>query len=88
MPRKPSEVPEWLKDYERHWIDGYDTAEIWRWLNDELDARLGKATAYCDRILAHNPNGAELMFLREVKQILQGLDDGRAANETEKHDAK
>jgi hypothetical protein len=41
------------------------------------------AIAYCDRILSANPNNAELMFLRTVKQILLGLDDGRAAGETE-----
>ncbi len=41
------------------------------------------ALAYCDRILANNPNGAELMFLVTVKKILQGMDDGLTANETE-----
>lgn len=83
MPRKPDEMPEWLADYERNWIDGSDTAEIWQRFNAELDERLGNATAYIDRILSHNPNGAELMFLVTVKQILQGMDDGLTANETE-----
>ena len=40
--------------------------------------RIDATLAYCDRILAHNPNGAELMFLTEVKRILTGASDGRA----------
>lgn len=43
-----------------------------------LLANTTNALAYCDRILAHNPNGAELMFLGEVKRILTGASDGRA----------
>lgn len=39
------------------------------------------AIAYCDRILAMNPNGAELMFLGEVKRILTGASDGRSTEE-------
>lgn len=40
--------------------------------------RIDMAIAYCDRILSMNPNGAELMFLGEVKRILTGESDGRA----------
>lgn len=46
-----------------------------------LLANTTNALAYCDRILAHNPNGAQLMFLTEVKRILQGLSDGRPTTE-------
>jgi hypothetical protein len=50
--------------------------------------RIDNALAYIDRILSHNPNGAELMFLGEVKRILTGASDGRLANTTEANDAK
>ena len=46
-----------------------------------LLANTSRALAYCDRILAHNPNGAELMFLTEVKRILTGESDGRPVAE-------
>lgn len=47
---------------------------------DEHD-RIDNALAYCDRILATNPNGAELMFLGRVKAILTGTDDGTTVRE-------
>lgn len=80
-------IPDWLADYERNWIDGYDTAEMWKRFNEELDKRFATAQAYIARILAHDPNGGQLMFLSRVRDILNGTDDGAEINKTEKSDA-
>ena len=46
-----------------------------------LLANTSRALAYIDRILATNPNGAELMFLGRIKAILTGTDDGQSVRE-------
>ncbi|TXH49649.1 MAG: hypothetical protein E6Q97_22340 [Desulfurellales bacterium] len=78
---EPRPIPDWLTDYERNWIDGYDTAEIWKRFNEELDKRFAAAQAYIDRILSHDPNGGQLMFLSRVRDILAGTDDGKEVND-------
>lgn len=47
----------------------------------EMTKRIRTADAYIARILGHNPNGGQLMFLTRVRDILNGTDDGKEVND-------
>lgn len=49
----------------------------------EMTKRTNTAQAYINRILGHDPNGGQLMFLSRLRDILNGTDDGAEINRTE-----